>query len=127
MGQRSRMTPEVDLDPTSKESAAVPPRNEVECNKVALHGNRVRFVGEGTVSDPDSLESIDHLVWRRPGIHRATPQNDHPLDVACPAELRIAEASLEECVIHIHDRAVEVGAAVALTVSHNAVSDRDEF
>jgi hypothetical protein len=121
------VTPEVNLDPTSEESAAIPPRNEVECDKVAVSDDRVRFVGECTASDPDGLESIDHLVWRRPGSHRLTPQNDHPLDVARPAELRISEASLEECVIHIDDRAVEVGAAVGLTVFRNAVSDRDEF
>jgi hypothetical protein len=121
------MTPEGDLDPTSEESAAVPPRNEVECDKVALHSHRVCFVGESAVPDPGGLESIDHLIWRMTGIRRAAPQNDHPVDVARPAELRITESALEECVIHIHDRAVEVGAAVALTVSHYAVSDRDEF
>jgi hypothetical protein len=94
---------------------------------VAVSGDRVRFVGECTASDPNGLESINHLLWRRPAIHRLGPQNDHPLDVAPPAELRISEASLEGCMIHIHDRAVEVGAAVGLTVSRNAVSDRDEF
>src|SRR3954467_11328833 len=109
------MTPEGDLDPTSEESAAVPPRNKVECDKVAFHRERVCFVGESAVSDPDGLKSFDHLIWRITSIRRAAPQNDHPVDVAGPAECRITESAREDCVIHIHDRPVEVDAAVALT------------
>ena len=65
------MTPERHLNPTGDEPAAIPPRNEVERDKVAVALDRVRFLREGAVLDPGFLQSFAHLLERRIGIRKA--------------------------------------------------------
>jgi hypothetical protein len=66
---------------------------------------------------------IGDLVCGRVGPNGFALHKDQPLKVACPAVLRGPEPSRDECVVDIHERTVEVGAAIAVTVSNKPIPD----